>query len=443
MATPVEVPKLGNTVEECLIGKWLKQKGDAVSEGDVIAEIETDKATFEVTAPVSGTLLETYFEEGALVPVFTNLLVIGEPGEDTAGFRPKPSEAAAPAAPANAPAQSAPAVQSAAAAPQNAAAERTLAVAAPVPAPAARAGAWSPRARRFADDHDFHPASVAGSGPSGRVLEEDLRREYYLSPRVSSAAKKQMQSGAEARNSGSGAAGMILTADLGPAPTRISTIRERIARRMRESLASTAQYTLNSSANAGGLLAVRAKVKAAQAKGAPNININDLVTFCAILALREIPDLNAEFIDGKIYKHPQIHIGFACDTPRGLIVPVVRDAQDLAIGELALKMKELAEQAVQGTISADDLSGATFTVSNLGGLGIESFTPLINPPQVAILGVDAIQVKPVRKNGQVEFIDSIGFSLTCDHQVVDGAPGARFLQVLKEKVENVESLCTI
>jgi pyruvate dehydrogenase E2 component (dihydrolipoamide acetyltransferase) len=275
------------------------------------------------------------------------------------------------------------------------------------------------------------------------VLEEDLRREYYASPRVSSAAKKQMQSGAEARNSGSGAAGMILTTDLGPPPTRVSTIRERIARRMRESLASTAQYTLNSSADAGGLLAVRAKVKAAQAKGGPNININDLVTFCTILALREIPDLNAEFIDGKIYKHPQIHIGFACDTPRGLIVPVVRDAQDLAIGELALKMKELAEQAVQGTISADDLSGATFTISNLGGLGIESFTPLINPPQVAILGVDAIQVKPVRKNGQVEFIDSIGFSLTCDHQVVDGAPGARFLQVLKEKVENVESLCTI
>jgi pyruvate dehydrogenase E2 component (dihydrolipoamide acetyltransferase) len=252
-----------------------------------------------------------------------------------------------------------------------------------------------------------------------------------------------MQSGAEARNSGSGAAGMILTTDLGPPPTRISTIRERIGRRMRESLASTAQYTLNSSADAGGLLAVRAKVKAAQVKGAPNININDLVTFCTILALRDIPDLNAEFIDGKIYKHPQIHIGFACDTPRGLIVPVVRDAQDLAIGELALKMKELAEQAVQGTISADDLSGATFTISNLGGLGIESFTPLINPPQVAILGVDAIQVKPVRKNGQVEFIDSIGFSLTCDHQVVDGAPGARFLQVLKGKVENVESLCTI
>jgi pyruvate dehydrogenase E2 component (dihydrolipoamide acetyltransferase) len=440
MATPVEVPKLGNTVEECLIGKWIKQKGDTVSEGDVIAEIETDKATFEVTAPVGGTLLETFFEEGTLVPVFTNLLVIGDPGEDTASFRPKPSEAAAPATAAaatSASPQTAPAAQ-------NAAAERSPAPAAvPASTSASRAGAWSPRARRFADDHNFHPASVTGSGPGGRVLEEDLRREYYASPRVSSAAKQQMQSGAEARNSGSGTNGMILTTDLGPPPMRISTMRERIGRRMRESLASTAQYTLNSSANAGGLLAVRAKVKASQVKGAPNININDLVTFCTILALREIPDLNAEFIDGKMYKHPQIHIGFACDTPRGLMVPVVRDAQDLAIGELALKMKELAEQAVQGTISADDLSGATFTISNLGGLGIESFTPLINPPQVAILGVDAIQVKPMRKNGQVEFIDSIGFSLTCDHQVVDGAPGARFLQVLKGKVENVESLCTI
>jgi len=138
-----------------------------------------------------------------------------------------------------------------------------------------------------------------------------------------------------------------------------------------------------------------------------------------------------------------VHLGFACDTPRGLLVPVVRDAHRMSAGELALRMKELTAQAVQGTISVDDLGGATFTISNLGNLGIESFTPLINPPQVAILGVDAIQLKPVRRNANVEFIDSIGVSLTCDHQIVDGAPGARFLKVLREKIENVETLCTI
>jgi pyruvate dehydrogenase E2 component (dihydrolipoamide acetyltransferase) len=410
MAIPVEVPKLGNTVEECLIAKWHKHKGDAVAAGEVVAEIETDKATFEVTAPADGTLLETFFAEGALVPVFTNLFVIGEAGESVDAFRPQ-AAAATEAVPAAAPA--APKV------------DRQVAR----PAPAAPSGSLSPRARRFAAEHDFHPDAVTGSGPAGRVLEEDLREEYFSSPRVSSLAKKQMQ------------AGMGLSGDLVPPATRISGIRATIARRMRESLASTAQYTLHTSANAGGLLLMRAKIKAAT--GVPDININDLVTFCAIQALIDVPDVNAEFIDGTIYKHREIHIGFACDTPRGLVVPVVRDAQKLTAGELSVRMKELAEQAVQGTISVDDLSGGTFTVSNMGGLGVESFTPVLNPPQVAILGVDSIQLKPMRREGRIEFIDAIGLSITLDHQVIDGAPGARFLRVVKEKIENVESLCTI
>ncbi len=299
----------------------------------------------------------------------------------------------------------------------------------------------SPRARRFAEDRGFHPSNVQGSGPGGRVLESDLRDLYFSSPRVSETAKAHALDGAEAPREGSGAAGMVLASDLGPPAVRISNIRERIARRMRESLASTAQYTLNSSADAGGLLRLRAKIK--QSGTTPDINLNDLVAFCAVKAVLEMPDVNALFIDGKIYKSAAVHLGFACDTPRGLLVPVVRDAHRLSAGELALGMKQLTEQAVKGTISADDLSGATFTVSNLGNLGIESFTPLINPPQVAILGVDTIQLKPVRRNGNIEFIDSIGFSLTCDHQVVDGAPGARFLKVLKEKIETVETLCTI
>jgi pyruvate dehydrogenase E2 component (dihydrolipoamide acetyltransferase) len=414
MAIPVEVPKLGNTVEECLIAKWRKHKGEHVSAGEVVAEIETDKATFEVTAPADGTVLETFFEEGALAPVFTNLFVIGEAGESVDAFRPQAAAAteAAPAA-APAPAPAAPLV------------DRLWAPR----ARAATSGSLSPRARRFAAEHDFHPPAVTGSGPAGRVLEEDLREEYFSSPRVSSLAKKQMQ------------AGMVLSSDLVPPATRISGIRATIARRMRESLASTAQYTLHTSANAGGLLLMRAKIKAAT--GVPDININDLVMFCAIQALLDVPAVNAEFIDGRIYKHREIHIGFACDTPRGLVVPVVRDAQKLTAGELSVRMKELAEQAVQGTISVDDLSGGTFTVSNMGGLGIESFTPVLNPPQVAILGVDSIQLKLVRREGRIEFIDAIGLSITLDHQVIDGAPGARFLKVVKEKIENVESLCTI
>jgi pyruvate dehydrogenase E2 component (dihydrolipoyllysine-residue acetyltransferase) len=419
MATPVEAPKLGNTVEECIVAKWRKQKGEAVSTGDVILDIETDKATFEVSSPVDGILLETFFEEGALVPVFTNLFVVGAQGESVDEFRPG-----------NPPPVS-----------EKTASATLDTVRVPLPAAPTFSGAISPRAQRFAEEHNFHPTSIAGSGPGGRVLEEDIRNAYYSSPRVSSAAKKQLQKGTEIRGEGSGTAGMILSSDLGPAASRISNIREKIARRMRESLASTAQYTLNASADASGMLTLRARVKAST--GVPDININDMVSFCTVKALLQIPDLNAEFIDGKIYKHSEVHLGFATDTSRGLIVPVVRDAHKLTIGELATQMKALAAQAVQGTVSADTLSGATFTISNLGGLGIESFTPLLNPPQVAILGVGAIQIKPVRKQGKLEFIDAIGLSLTCDHQVVDGAPGARFLQVLKDKIENVESLCTI
>ncbi len=428
MAIPVEVPKLGNTVEECLIAKWRKHKGEQVSAGEVVAEIETDKATFEVTAPADGTILETFFDEGALVPVFTNLFVIGEAGESADAFRPQ--GAAAPAAKEPAPA----------ATPETPKADRQP----PRPAPPASSGPLSPRARRFAAEHDFHPAAVTGSGPAGRVLEEDLRQQFYESPRVSSLANKRIAEGMEIGGEGSGTGGMVLSSDLvppGPPATRMSGIRTTIARRMRESLATTAQYTLHTSANAGGLLLLRAKIKAST--GVPDININDLVTFCAIQALLAVPDVNVEFIDGKVYKHREVHIGFACDTPRGLMVPVVRDAHTLTAGQLSVKMKELTAQAVKGTVSPDDLSGGTFTVSNLGGLGIESFTPVLNPPQVAILGVDSIQLKPVRREGRIEFIDAIGLSITFDHQVIDGAPGARFLKVVKEKIENVESICTI
>ena len=400
MATPVEIPKLGNTVEECIVSRWAKRPGDPVAAGELLAEIETDKATFELMAPAEGILLAAFFEEGALVPVFTNLCVIGKPGEDTEAFRPK-ATATSPAAIASGPTGS------------NVPSTAKSSVADPVTQDRAAvgntpaAGAMSPRARRFAEDRGFHPAAVRGSGPDGRVLEQDLRELYFSSPRISETAKAHAHDGAETPREGSGPAGMILAGDLGPAGVRIPNIRERIARRMRESLAATAQYTLNSSADAGGLLRLRAKIK--QSGKTPDINLNDLVAFCAVKAVLEMPEVNALFIDGKVYKSAAVHLGFACDTPRGLLVPVVRDAQRMKVRELALRMKELTAQGVNGTISVEDLSGATFTVSNLGNLGIESFTPLINPPQVAILGVNTIQLKPVRRNGNVEFIDSSGF----------------------------------
>jgi pyruvate dehydrogenase E2 component (dihydrolipoamide acetyltransferase) len=392
MAIAVEVPKLGNTVEECIVARWAKRPGDRVAAGDVVAEIETDKATFEVAAPAAGTLLHAYFDEGALAPVFAKLFVIGEPGETVDG---EATSGAGPRA-----RGSVGALGAALPAPQ----ERDPAVEPVVTEP--RNGRLSPRARKFASERNFHPGTVNGSGPNGRILERDLLALY------SSAA---------------------------PAPAAgatISSIREKIARRMRESLASTAQYTLHASAGAAGLLALRARLP-------QEINLNHLVALCTIETLLEIPPLNAEFRDGRIIQHSSVHLAFACDTPRGLLAPVVHHADELTLDELAARMNQLAAGAVAGAIATDDLSGATFTISNLGSLGIEAFTPLLNPPQVAILGVGAIQLKPVRRDGRIEFADTIGLSLTCDHQVIDGAPGARFLQALKRNIENVESWCAI
>src|ERR1022692_1944291 len=383
--TPVEVPKVGNTVEEVMVGEWRKHKGDQVTAGEIIVEIETDKTTFEITAPVSGTILEVFFTQGALVPVFTNLCTIGEPGEITEAPAPATADHAAAPAPPSAAVLSPP--------PDNraAGAEPPSAV-------------LSPRARRFANEHNFRPAPIAGSGPGGRVLEADLREAFAAAP----------------------------------TPERVSNIRETIARRMRESLSTTAQYTMHTSAAAAGLLSLRAQFKAS--KESSGITIGDMVLFCVAKALAEAPALNAEFIDGRIVRHAEVNLGFACDTDRGLFVPVVKQCQKLTLAELSAKVRQLAEKAVKGTVAADDLRGATFTVSNLGNLGIECFTPILDPPQVAILGVDAIQLKPVRKDGGMAIIDSIGLSLTCDHQVIDGAPGARFLQILTRKIEQVESL---
>jgi pyruvate dehydrogenase E2 component (dihydrolipoamide acetyltransferase) len=397
LAIPVEVPKLGNTVEECLISKWVKRKGETVAAGETVAEIETDKATFEVAAPVSGVVLETFFEEGALVPVFTNLFVIGDSGESAEAFRPGLQD----------PAASGAELAKAAPGPGRAAAAQAVSAAVNIPT------LFSPRARRFQKQHAFHPSSVNGSGPGGRVLERDLRALYELQKTPSAPV----------------------------AARRVSGVRETIARRMRESLANTAQYTMHSWADAGGLLRVRARLK--ESRHFAHINVNDLVSFCVVEALLEAPEINAEFIDGQIRVHSEVHLGFACDTPRGLLVPVVRSAQELGIDELAGRMKELAHQAQTGSIAVDDLNGATFTVSNLGVFGVESFTPLLNPPQVAILGVGSMAVKPVRRGGGIEFIDAISLSLTCDHQVIDGAPGAKFLTAVRERIERVESQCCI
>lgn len=445
MATRVEMPKLGNTVEECLLATWLKHPGDIVAAGEVIAEAETDKTTFELTAPVAGVILEKFCEEGALVPVFSAVCTIGDHGEAPDG----------PTVPAAGLPQTVAGNE-----PPHRGSERPTAAADPAPAsnehsrndePAnsteaaqgvrgARPGAaMSPRARRFAHEHGYGRGLLKGSGPGGRVLEADVRDALFASergrqeqalPAIAPSVEARSTDAARSTDKASPSAGAPLT-----------SVRDRIAKRLRQSLGTTAQYTLHGSARAGEVLALRRELKASPALA--HVNINDIVVFCAVQALLEVPALNATLVDGMLQRHSDVNIGFACDTERGLMVPVVRAAQDYSLPGLARRMKSLAAQAAEGTVGPDDLSEGTFTVSNLGSLGVEWFTPVLNPPQLGILGIGSIELKPVRKeDGNVEFVDALQLSLTLDHQVIDGAPGARFLAVVRQKIEGAKALCT-
>lgn len=446
MATPVLMPKQGNSVEECLIVGWKKKVGDAVKQGEALAVMETDKATFELESPADGTLLALFVSEGELAPVLTNVAAIGSAGEDVEALRPKKKTAAAAAKPAGAPAAG-----GAAAAASAAAAVTTGGAGAPVAAvtvaaavPQTLVGVASPRAQALATKYGVDYSRLSGSGPNGRVVEEDIRQLYRTSPRRSYLARKLLAEGYElGKGEGSGVAGLVRGCDLRKGQP-LTNVRKVIAQRMSASLKEHAQLTLNASACAEKLLACRAVLKNDKTRpGMSGVTIGDLILLAVIDALKKMPELNCEYIGGKVYAGKGVNLAFACDTAKGLLVPVVHGADKMSLLDMSLKIKQLAGEAQAGNISPDNLEGGTFTVSNLGAFGIESFTPVLNAPQVAILGVCAPVLRPVRIGGEVAFKDFIGFSLTIDHQVIDGAPGAKFLQQLKANIESMDQLAGI
>ncbi len=454
MATPVLMPKQGNSVEECLLTSWKVQKGSKVSAGEMIAEIETDKAAFELEAPADGEILELFFNEGDLVPVLVNVAVIGEAGEEIDEFRPDGAQKADVQESAEEPVSEKKEVTEnaeVADAEMPAGGDGQVAESADTNAP------LSPRARRFLQEHPFNLGAISGSGAEGRIMEKDVRAAYEASPRLSPVAAEKMDAGESVPAAGTGVNRMILAEDMGQATPAaqeaevsqaaveqvpLSNIRKLIADRMLQSITTTAQYTLNAEADVSGLLKLRERIKANnESLNLANANLGDMIAYAAVETLKRHPELNAELVDNTLRKHRAVHLAFACDTPRGLMVPVVPNSEQLSLKELSAQMKILARQAIEGKISPDSLQGGTFTISNLGSLGITSFTPVINTPQVAILGVGGIQLKPVRQNGEVAFVEHIEFSLTCNHQVIDGAPGARFLQTLTKIVENFDLIC--
>jgi pyruvate dehydrogenase E2 component (dihydrolipoamide acetyltransferase) len=454
------MPRQGNTVESCIIASWKKNAGDQITPGEILCEIETDKAMMEVESPASGTVLALFYEEGAEVPVLTNIAAIGQPGEDIEELRPQGATDSPAAVPLSSPTDDEPTSS------QAAVSER-VGEAGGLIEPNGGRLAISPRARYLAKQYDVDIAHFQGTGPDGRIIERDVRAVLDKQPLMSPLARSMVAHGGYAApGQGSSVSGRIMADDLTAAagPTAVPAaapkpevsatagvetvpvkgIRKVIARRMLESLQTTAQLTMNSSAEATALLAYRQRLKdSAEGLGLQNVTINDLILLAVSRILPQFPELNAHFQDDNIYRFGQVNLGFAVDTPRGLMVPVIREATALTLKQIAVESKRLATACQEGTISLDELNGGTFTVTNLGLFGIESFTPVLNPPEVGILGIGSLDLKAVEVDGDVQFVKHIGLSLTINHQVVDGAPAARFLQAVARGLADLELLLAL
>ena len=438
MAKVIVMPKLGLTMTEGTVSKWLKHEGDTVKEGEGLFEVETDKLTNTIEASVSGVLLKIVAAEGAEVPCLKPVAVIGEPGEDYAALlcgaapaEPK-AGAAAPAAPA-------------APAPARAPGERVLA---------------SPAAKKLAKSLGIDISLVSGTGPKGRITEEDVKNYKPAGaapspmpedsgPKVKAsplAAKVAADIGVELKDIP--AHGRVLAADIlaavqgagtGPAPAApreetvpMNGMRKAIANNMLNSHMTSPTVTFNLGIDMTELKRLREQLKSDDVK----VSYTDLLVKIVAKALTEFPLLNCS-VDGNkiIYKH-YVNMGVAVALDNGLVVPNVRDADKKTLSEISAEVKELAAKAREGRLPMDALSGGTFTITNLGMYGIESFSPIINQPEVAILGVNTMEDKVVVVNGEICVRPIMNLSLTADHRVVDGSVAAQFLQRIKKLMEN-------
>ena len=442
MATVVIMPRQGQSVESCIITAFNVKVGDKVNKGDTLFSYETDKSSFDEPAPEAGTVLAVMREEGDDVPCLENVLIIGNEGEDISALI----------------SESAPKAEEAAPAPETkeaASAAAPVQAAAPVTAPAATegVGSISPRAKLLAEKTGADLLKANPTGPNGRIIERDVQALVDAGLTVSPAAKAGYTEATE----GSGISGKVTLRDLEQAPAapvvaaaaagpeyedvKLPNIRKVIARSMHESLSTMAQLTLNTSFDATALLELRQEIKANGEKlGLANITLNDMVLYAVSRVLKSHRDLNAHFLDDTMRYFNVVNLGVAVDTPRGLMVPTVFSADKMTLNELAAAAKTVIKEAQGGTISPDKLRGGSFTVTNLGALGIESFTPVINPPQTGILGVGTITRRIKDEDGEDVSYPAMGLSLTFDHRALDGAPAAKFLKELVNALENFNLL---
>lgn len=419
METEITLPRLGQGMESGTIVRWLKAEGDAVRAGEPLYELDTDKVTQEVEAEADGTLVTIIVAEGE-VAVGTPIAVVATDG---AGQTPAGEPTAAqPAEPAGEPAASTTphpaAVAEAAPVPAQPAAVPPPAPAPPAPAVVSTGGRVkaSPLARRIARERGVDIATVAGTGPDGRVVAGDVERAPVAAARADAPGTpaQPMQDEVEV--------------------VELTSIRRTIARRLSEAWTAPV-FQLGASAEMTETLALRETLVASTAEGDVKPTVNDLLVKLAAVALTRNPAVNAIFTGDQIHRYPSADVGIAVAAPQGLVVPVVRGADRLPVREIARVRADLVGRARDNKLTLADLEGGTFSISNLGMFGVESFTAVLNPPQVAILAVGAVKDEVVAVDGAVDVAPLLRLTLTCDHRAIDGADGARFLQTLVALVE--------
>ncbi len=415
---PVTMPKAGITVESCILTKWNVKVGDAVKVGDVMFSYETDKASFDYQAEVDGEVLALFCEEGDEVPVLSNVCAVGPHGEDASCYAPGGAPATPVAEEVKVEVKTAPVAAETASAPVATATNDGKIFA-------------SPRAKNLAAKLGVDLATAVGTGPNGRIIEKDVR-EASVNPKVASAPVAVAQ--AEVKASAVDSADVKAYKD-----EKMSNIRKVIAKNMVLSLSTMAQLTHTISFDCTNVMAFRKYLKDnAEKLNLPSITINNIIVFAVSRVIKKHKDLNAHLINGDTMRYfEHVNMGIATDTPRGLLVPTLFGADLMSLSEIASKSKQLSTDAINGKLSPELLTGGSFTISNVGTMGIESFTPVVNPPQTGILGVNTLETRvKLGKNGEIIPYTSMSLSLSYDHRALDGAPASRFLKDLKDYLEN-------
>ncbi len=420
MAKIVGLPKLSPTMEEGTLARWEKSEGDRVAVDDLIAEIETDKATMEWRAFDPGVLLKRLVEEGAVLEPDAPVAIFGEEGEDISKLLEEVESGAAKAeAPKAEPAEAKePSSEAHSSEAQSSEAQKADA---PQPSAPPKKAALSdgrvlasPLVRKLGREHDIDLSTVDGSGPGGRIIKRDID-DYLSRPRPSAPGRGER---------------------LPPRVEKLSSMRRTIARRLTESKQTVPHFYLTIDFDASPILAARKQINEALAKGGEKASINDFILKACAAALREVPAANASFMGDAIHYHQVVDISVAVAVPEGLVTPVLRDADQKGIREIAAEVKELAEKARNKKLTLEEMQNGTFSVSNLGMYGIEEFSAVINPPEGCILAVGTLRDEPVVKDGQIVPGKRMRVTLSCDHRVVDGAIGAEWLAAFKRIAES-------